>query len=388
MDIGYAVTTTLVAVAMVVAVRPLAHSGFLGVVSWLVSDLVVESPFLGMSYLLVASLPAVVAGTLFTTAVVPWLLVAGASFVVTPVLLSRSLAAGAVLQHAGERAMGRTWGTTPGPVEWRRRLPWHRIILAPLPVLALGVRRRRGLRYGPARRHRLDVYRGRGPDVGRPVLIHLHGGGFRSGRKSFYARALLHAFARHGWVCISASHRLRPASYADMLADVGSVLTWTRRNIADHGGDRDAIVIAGSSSGAHLAVTAALSATASPTTPDERGIASAIRAVIGLYGYYGPADRGRAPTQPAAHAHPDAPAVFIIHGAQDTFVPPEPARRLASTVRSVSTQPVLYAELPGAQHSFDLLHSIRFHLVIDALWTFTAHALQKRLSTEDAVAAT
>ena len=184
MDIGYAVTAALVTVAMVVSVRPLAHSGFLGIASWLVSDLVVESPFLGMSYLLVASVPAVVAGTLLTTAVAPWLFVAGASFVMTPVLLSRSLAAGAVLQHAGERAMGATWGTTPGPAEWRRRLPWHRIIVAPLPVLALGVRRRRGMRYGPARRHRLDVYRGRGGDIGRPVLIHLHGGGFRSGRRA------------------------------------------------------------------------------------------------------------------------------------------------------------------------------------------------------------
>ena len=147
-------------------------------------------------------------------------------------------------------------------------------------------------------------------------------------------------------------------------------------------------MIAGSSSGAHLAMTAALSATASPRTPDEKGIARAIRAAIGLYGYYGPADRGGAASQPAAYAHPDAPPVFIIHGAQDTFVPPEPARRLASTVRSVSAQPVLYAELPGAQHSFDLLHSIRFHLVIDALWTFTAHALPKRLPTEDAVPVT
>ena len=34
--------------------------------------------------------------------------------------------------------------------------------------------------------------------------------------------------------------------------------------------------------------------------------------------------------------------------------------------------PVVYARLPGAQHSFDLLDSVRFQHVIDGIEAFTA----------------
>jgi hypothetical protein len=39
---------------------------------------------------------------------------------------------------------------------------------------------------------------------------------------------------------------------------------------------------------------------------------------------------------------------------------------------AVSSNPVVYAELPGAQHSFDLFHSVRFETVIDAIEAFAA----------------
>jgi hypothetical protein len=41
-------------------------------------------------------------------------------------------------------------------------------------------------------------------------------------------------------------------------------------------------------------------------------------------------------------------------------------------MRQVSSQPVVYAELPGAQHSFDLFHSIRFETLIDGIEAFAA----------------
>ena len=40
--------------------------------------------------------------------------------------------------------------------------------------------------------------------------------------------------------------------------------------------------------------------------------------------------------------------------------------------------PVVYARLPGAQHSFDLLHSVRFHHVIDGIEAFTAWVRARR----------
>jgi acetyl esterase/lipase len=63
---------------------------------------------------------------------------------------------------------------------------------------------------------------------------------------------------------------------------------------------------------------------------------------------------------------------FIAHGDHDTVVPVDNARRFADTLRGVSTNPVVYAELPGAQHAFDLFHSLRFETVVDGVEAFAA----------------
>jgi hypothetical protein len=41
-------------------------------------------------------------------------------------------------------------------------------------------------------------------------------------------------------------------------------------------------------------------------------------------------------------------------------------------MRGGSAGPVVYAELPGAQHGFDRFHSIRFERVVDAVEDFAA----------------
>jgi acetyl esterase/lipase len=38
----------------------------------------------------------------------------------------------------------------------------------------------------------------------------------------------------------------------------------------------------------------------------------------------------------------------------------------------VSSNPVVYAELPGGQHAFDLFHSPRFEAVVDGIEAFAA----------------
>jgi acetyl esterase/lipase len=45
-------------------------------------------------------------------------------------------------------------------------------------------------------------------------------------------------------------------------------------------------------------------------------------------------------------------------------VPVAEARELVRRLREVSGEPVVYAELPGAQHAFDVFHSIRSAHVI------------------------
>ena len=258
-----------------------------------------------------------------------------------------------------------------------QRLPWARILFAPLPVFRRDVRQLANIVYGDAdRRNRLDLYRKRSrTSSSGPILIHLHGGHFRTGRKSFEARPLLHGLAAHGWVCISANYRLQPAAtFPDFLIDVKRVIAWAREHAHEHGGDPTQVFVAGSSAGAHLAVTAALTANDPTLQPGFEDADTSVAAAVGLYGYYGPVDRQRQPlpSSPADYIHPDAPPLLIAHGDQDTYVPPEHARWLVGQLRETSTHPVVYVELPGAQHSFDLFHSIRFETLIDGIEAFAA----------------
>jgi acetyl esterase/lipase len=68
----------------------------------------------------------------------------------------------------------------------------------------------------------------------------------------------------------------------------------------------------------------------------------------------------------------DAPPFLVVHGENDTYTPVERARAFAESLRQASDNPVVYAELPGGQHSFDLFHSVRFETVIDAIEMFAA----------------
>jgi acetyl esterase/lipase len=380
MPVGYAVTVILITLGLLLSAAPAARRGPGGVISWFLSALANESPSLLFAYLLASTLPALVGGDVWQQGVGPWFAVGCAGFLVAPVLMARSVRARGVLRHALDEGLGPNWrDRAEAASAWRGRLPWLRILVLPVPLLPSGVWSRRRLRYGPHRRHRLDVYGGRqGAPGPRPVLIHLHGGGFRSGRKSVYARPLLHAFARHGWICVSASYRLRPATYSDMLTDAKRVIAWVRQHAAELGADPHHVVLAGSSAGAHLAVTAALTAGDGQFQRGFRDADTSVTAAIGLYGYYGSTDREGPPSRPSAYVRADAPPVMIVHGAQDTFVPPREAARLAAALSACSTSPVVYAELPGAQHTFDLLHSLRFEHVVDALWSFCAWALDRR----------
>jgi dipeptidyl aminopeptidase/acylaminoacyl peptidase len=66
------------------------------------------------------------------------------------------------------------------------------------------------------------------------------------------------------------------------------------------------------------------------------------------------------------------PPMLVVHGEKDTRPPAAPARALAERARAVSSHPVLYAELPGAHHDFDLDESIRSAAVSQAVDQFTA----------------
>ncbi len=246
-------------------------------------------------------------------------------------------------------------------------------MLAPFVFRRRDVERIANISYGDAgRANLLDVYRRRSAPSDGPTLVYFHGGAFRSGRKNREARPLLYRLASQGWVCVSANYRLRPATFPDHLIDVKKVIAWVREHGREYGADPDVLFAAGSSAGAHLASTAALTANDPQLQPGFEHADTSVSAVVCLYGYYGSTRTAGRPSSPLDYLERDAPPFFVVHGERDTLVLVEDARRFVDALRNSSSEPVVYAELPGAQHTFDLFHSIRFESVVDAVEAFAA----------------
>jgi len=62
---------------------------------------------------------------------------------------------------------------------------------------------------------------------------------------------------------------------------------------------------------------------------------------------------------PLSHVREDAPPALVVHGALDRLAPVEEARAFVDALRAVSTEPVVYVELPGTHHAFEVFQSVR-----------------------------
>lgn len=135
--------------------------------------------------------------------------------------------------------------------------------------------------YGPHERHRLDLYR-TSIDRKLPVVLFVHGGGFRLGDKgdegSWQNAAVARTMAEAGFLGAAMNYRLLPdARWPEGGEDVVAAVKWLRDNAAEHGGDPARIVVVGTSAGAvHIATALKLQ----PDLP----VAGAVL-LSGLYGY-------------------------------------------------------------------------------------------------------
>ena len=296
--------------------------------------LVSELPFI-VAYLLMASTALALAdGDLDSPGGAAGAAVALLALAGLGVVIRRALCAHAALHNTG-----------------RPRRPWSRILRAPFFPGRRDVVRVRGLAYGDGPDRTLDVYHRHDRPERVPVLLHLHGGGFYSGNKAREARPLIrYLTSRRGFVCVSADYRLQPhVTLADQVADARAAIAWIRTHAAGYGAEPGVLFVTGSSAGANLAIRA--------VCEGETGIAG----LICRYGYYGDlAPRG------------DMPPMLVVHGEKDILASVSGARAFVERVRAVSSRPVIYAELPGAHHDFDMFESIRSAAVSEAVEQFAA----------------
>jgi acetyl esterase/lipase len=73
----------------------------------------------------------------------------------------------------------------------------------------------------------------------------------------------------------------------------------------------------------------------------------------------------------------DAPPFFVLHGRNDSLIPVEQARAFTARLREVSGQPVAYAEMPFAQHAFDIFGSARAAHAAVAVEQFLAEIYER-----------
>ena len=165
------------------------------------------------------------------------------------------------------------------------------------------------------------------------------------------------------------------------------------------------MVVTGGSAGGHLTAMMGLTANDPQYQPGFDTVDTSVRAMIPFYGVFdwtgaggnrrdnGLADILRrfivkqsyadAPevyeaASPTYRIGPDAPPALVVHGDLDTLAPVTDARAFVAKLRAESKNPVVYAELHGAHHAFEVFNSIRTMQAItgvDAFLSWLLHAV-------------
>ncbi|WP_241249396.1 alpha/beta hydrolase [Rhodococcus sp. X156] len=261
------------------------------------------------------------------------------------------------------------------------------------------------------KRYRLDVYHGREPQQGRPVLLQVHGGGWVIGHKAQQGVPLMQHMAERGWICVAPNYPLSPrAKWPEHVVALKRAIAWVRENIADYGGDPSFLAVTGGSAGGHLAALLALTSDDKSWQPGFEDADTSVQACVPHYGVYDFAGQtntaaavqrreevlGRVvmparyevdpqsylQASPLERITEDAPPFLVIHGRLDSLVPVAEAREFVQRLREISHHPVAYAEISGAQHAFDIFPSIRSaHVVRGAerflSWTYRQATAQQ-----------
>jgi acetyl esterase/lipase len=272
----------------------------------------------------------------------------------------------------------------------------------------------RDISYGPAgRANLLDIWRRDDlpADAAAPVLVQIPGGAWISGRKQGQAYPLMSHLAERGWVCVAINYRLSPRNvWPAHIVDVKRALAWVKAHIADYGGDPGFVAVTGGSAGGHLTTLAALTPGYAGWQPGFEDADTRVAAAVPFYGASDWTDRvGHSKlvgllehlvmrstldasyeqfdaASPIRHVNAAAPPFFVSHGTNDGLIPVEQARRFVARLRPVSGQPVVYAELPRAQHAFDMFGTPRATFAAEAVGRFLGVAYGDYLTRQGVTA--
>ena len=221
----------------------------------------------------------------------------------------------------------------------------------------------------------LDIYKLK--DLGKPapVLIFIHGGAWRTGKRSDYLPYLID-YAKKGFVTATVSYRLvKQAIFPAAVQDVTCAVKYLKSHAEEYGIDPDKVVLIGGSAGGHLAMMIGYSGADSMFNEDcQEDTLPRVKAVINLYGptdlttpyaisTYQTKDFLGTPYEenpdiyrkasPKTYISPDDPPTLTFHGTIDSLVPVSQSDSLDVWLRKAGV-PHEYHRLKGWPHTMDL----------------------------------
>ncbi len=222
---------------------------------------------------------------------------------------------------------------------------------------------------------KLDVFMLKNIQQPRPLLIFIHGGGWKKGQKEDYLLYLID-FARRGYITATVSYRFsQEAHFPAAVSDVKCAVRWLRAHAKEYHIDPNKIAAIGGSAGGHLALMVGYTANV-PELDGEceyNSVSSRVQAVVDLYGavdlttdfarknasvlafigasYDEAAEKYRA-ASPINYVTPDDPPTLIFQGTIDKLVPVHQSDMLKEKLDKVGV-PNEYHRLKGWPHTMD-----------------------------------
>jgi acetyl esterase/lipase len=209
---------------------------------------------------------------------------------------------------------------------------------------------------------RLDIYVPQGA-ANAPVIFSIHGGLLMAGDRREDA-FVGQRFAAAGFVTAVISYRLSPqVSHPGHIEDTAAAFAWVKRNIRQHGGDPDRVVVTGHSAGAYLAMLLAADgrwlAAHKLSSRDIRGVAP----VSGFYwvdkpgvapdrpkSVWGPDSKVWVDASPTRYLRADLPPILILDTDGDETWRQQQAVDLAAALRKAGHKDVMTHKVLGRTH--------------------------------------
>ncbi len=290
-------------------------------------------------------------------------------------------------------------------------LCWRKIIF-PFPIRPAEVVCQKNICYSRARgiNLKLDVYRHCSLPLNAPTLIQIHGGAWILGSKEEQGLPFVNHMASKGWTCFNVNYRLSPhATFPEHLIDLKQAIRWIRENHEQFGVNPDFIVVTGGSAGGHLSSLLALTANQPEFQPGFEKADTSVSGCVPFYGIYDFSDlhnlfhpKGlpklleqhvikasleEAPEEyrkasPIYWINDNAPPFLVVHGNRDSLAPIEGAVFFTKAFINQASAPLVYFEIPGAQHSFDLLSSPKTQAAINGAERFLAYLYSKNKTSQ------